>query len=164
MDTSSSLLLLGGLLSGLGDLAGALLGLLDRLDDTDGDGLPHVTDGETTEWWVGVVLLNTHGLRGDELGNAGVAGLDELGVRLDRLTGTTVDLLDELGELARNVRGVAVENGGVASTDLTGVVKDDNLGVEGRSLLGGVVLGVGGDVTTADILDRDVPIGTLSIL
>ena len=53
--------------------------------------------------------------------------------------------------------GVAVKNGGVAGTDLTGVVEDDDLGVEGRSLLGGVVLGVGRDVATADILDGDVP-------
>lgn len=143
-------------------LAAGLVSLLNGLDDTDGDGLTHVTDGETTKWWVGVVLLNTHGLRGDELGNARVAGLDELGARLDRLTGTTVDLLDELGELASNVGGVAVENGGVAGTDLTGVVEDDDLGVEGRSLLGGVVLGVGRDVATADILDGDVPNTTRS--
>ena len=137
-------------------LATRLVGLINGLDDTDGDGLTHVTDGEATKWGVGVVLLNTHGLAGDELGNARVAGLDELGVRLDDLTGTTVDLLDELGELASNVGGVAVENGGVASTDLTGVVEDDDLGVEGRGLLGGVVLGVRGDVATADILDGDV--------
>ena len=138
-------------------LATGLVGLVDGLDDTDGDGLPHVTDGETAEWWVGVVLLNTHGLRGDELGNAGIAGLDELGARLDGLASSAIDLLDQLGELASNVGGVAIENGGVAGTDLTGVVEDDDLGVEGRGLLGGVVLGVGGDVATADILDGDVP-------
>lgn len=53
------LLLLGGLLSRLGDLASGLVGLLDGLDDTDGNGLPHVTDGETTERRVLVVRLNT---------------------------------------------------------------------------------------------------------
>lgn len=31
------------LLGGLGDLAGSLVGLNDALDDTDGDGLTHVT-------------------------------------------------------------------------------------------------------------------------
>lgn len=51
---------------------------------------------------------------------------------------------------------VAIEDGGVAGTDLSGVVEDDDLGVEGSGLLGGVVLGVGGDVATADILDGDV--------
>jgi len=36
------------------------------------------------------------------------------------------------------------------------VVEDDNLGVEGLGTVGGVVLAVTSNVTTADILDRDV--------
>ena len=59
--------------------------------------------------------------------------------------------------------GVAVKYGRVASTDLTRVVEDDDLRGERRGLLGGVVLGVGGDVTTADILDRDVPANMMRI-
>jgi hypothetical protein len=68
---------------------------------------------------------------------------------------------------------VTVKDGGVAGTDLTchrvskalnvavphsltRVVEDDNLGVEGSGLLGGVVLRVGADVTTTDVLDGDV--------
>lgn len=43
------LLLLLSLLSGLGDLSSLSVGLLNGLDDTDSDGLPHVTDGESTE-------------------------------------------------------------------------------------------------------------------
>lgn len=104
-----------------------------------------------------VVRLHAHGLAGHKLGNAGITRLDELGRSLDRLAGTTVDLLDELSELAGNVGGVAIEDGSVAGTDLTRVVEDDDLGVEGRGLLGGVVLGVGSDVATADILDGHVP-------
>lgn len=154
--STSNLLLLGGLLSGLGDLASGLLGLVDGLDDADSDGLPHVTDSETTERRVLVVRLNTHGLGGDELDDGGVARLDELGGVLEGLTGTTIDLLDELSELASNVSSVAIEDGCVTGTDLTGVVEDDDLGVEGSGLLGGVVLGVGGDVATTDILDGDV--------
>lgn len=100
--------------------------------------------------------MTYHGLGGDELDDGGVAGLDELGRGLDRLTSTTIDLLNELSELASNVGGVAIEDGGVTSTDLAGVVEDDDLSVEGSGLLGRVVLGVGGDVSTADILDRDV--------
>ena len=138
-------------------LATRLVGLVDALDDTDSNGLPHVTDGETTKRGVLVVRLHAHGLAGHELGNASIARLDELGARLDRLTSSAIDLLDELGELASNVGGVAVKHRGVASTNLTGVVEDDNLGVERCSLLGGVVLGVGSDVTTTDILDRNVP-------
>ena len=137
-------------------LATALVGLLNRLDDTDGDGLPHVTDSETTERRVLSVRLNAHGLAGNELDDDGVAGLDELGVRLDRLTSSAIDLLEELSELASNVGGVAIEHRGVTGTDLTRVVEDDDLGVEGSGLLGGVVLGVGGDVATTDILDGNV--------
>ena len=144
-------------------LATRLVGLLDGLDDADGDRLPHVTDSETTKRGVLVVRLHAHGLAGHELGNASIARLDELGARLDRLTSSAIDLLDELGELASNVGGVAVKYGRVASTDLTRVVEDDDLRGERRGLLGGVVLGVGGDVTTADILDRDVPTSIVSI-
>lgn len=51
---------------------------------------------------------------------------------------------------------VAVEDGSVTSADLTGVVEDDDLGVEGGSTLRGIVLGVTADVTTADFLDGNV--------
>ena len=72
------------------------------------------------------------------------------------LTGSAVDLLKELGELAGDVGGVAVENWCVTSADLARVVEDNDLGVEGIAALGGVLLGVTGDVTTADFLDGNV--------
>jgi len=150
------LLLLGGLLSGLRHLATSLLGLVDGLDDADGDGLPHVTDGEATKRGVLIVRLDTHGLGRNELSNASITGLDKLGAVFDRFTSSPINLLDELGELAGNVGSVTIEDGCVTSANLTGVVEDDDLGVEGSSLLSGVVLGVGGDVATADILDGDV--------
>ena len=52
--------------------------------------------------------------------------------------------------------GVAVEDWGVTGTDLARVVHDDYLGVEGVAALGGVVLGVTGNVATADFLDGNV--------
>ena len=64
-------------------LASSLVSLLNRLDDTNGNGLPHVTDGETTKRGVLVVGLNAHGLGGDELGNASITHLDELGAGLN---------------------------------------------------------------------------------
>jgi hypothetical protein len=118
--------------------------------------LTHVTDGETTERRVVSEGLNAHGLGRNHLDDGGVTRLDELGGGLSRLSGTAVDLLEELGELASNVGGVAVEHWGVTSTDLTRVVEDDDLGVEGLSTLGGVVLGVTGNVATTDLLDGDV--------
>jgi hypothetical protein len=138
-------------------LATALLGLLHRFDNSNSDRLSHITDGEATERWIFSERLNTHGLRGDELDNGGIARLDKLGRVLDRFTRSTVDLLQKLREFACNVRGVAIEHGCVASANLTGVVEDNHLGVERGSLLGGVVLRVGGNVTTANFLDRDVP-------
>jgi len=152
----SSRLFLGSLGSRLGDLATGGSGLVNGLDDTDSDGLTHVTDGETSQRGVVGESLNAHGLGGNHLDDGGVTRLDELGVVLNGLSGTAVNLLEDLGELAGNVGSVAVEDGGVASTDLTGVVKDDDLGVEGSSAGRGVVLGVTSDVATANVLDGDV--------
>lgn len=121
-------------------LATSLVSLLDGLDDTDGNGLSHVTDGETTKRGVDVVLLDTHGLAGHKFGDASITRLDELGVRLDRLTRSAIDLLDELSELASNVGGMTIEDGSVTSADLTRMVENHDLRVEGRGLLGGVVL------------------------
>jgi len=54
------------------------------------------------------------------------------------------------------VGSVTIQDWGVTSTDLTRVVEDDNLGVEGLSSLGRIVLGVTSNVTTTDFLDGDV--------
>ena len=54
--------------------------------------------------------------------------------------------------------GVAIEDRGVTSANLSGVVEDDDLGVERSSLFSRVILRVGGDVSTTNIFDRDVPI------
>jgi hypothetical protein len=54
------------------------------------------------------------------------------------------------------VGSVAIEDGSVTSTDLTGVVEDDDLGGERSGTHGGVVLGVTSDVTTSDVLDGNV--------
>ena len=149
-------LFLASLGSGLGDLASTTSGLLNGLDDTDGDGLTHVTDGETTQGRVVGESLNTHGLGGNQLDDGRVTRLDELGVGLNGLTSSAVDLLLDLGELAGNVGSVAVQDGSVTSTDLTGVVQDNDLSIEGGSAHGRVVLGVTSDVATTDLLDGDV--------
>ena len=82
--------------------------------------------------------------------------LDELRVGLDEHASATIDLLEQLGELAGDVCSVAVEDGSVASTDLTWVVEDDDLGVEGVAAPRWVVLGFAGNVATTDLLDGDV--------
>merc|ERR1712117_797029 len=100
--------------------------------------------------------FDAHGLGGDQLDNAGVSRLDELGLVLGGLTGTTIDLLQDLLELAGNVSGVAIQDRGVSVADLSRVVQDNDLGGEAGAGRGGLVLGVGGDVATLDVLDGDV--------
>jgi len=148
----SFLLSLGG---GLGGLAGSLR-FLDGLDDTDSDGLSHISDGESSKWWVLGEGLDAHRLGGGHEDDGGVTGLDLLGEVLHLLTRSSIDLLLEFGELAGDMGSVAIEDWGVAVSDLTGVVHDDDLSGEGLGLLGGVVLGVGGDVSSSDVLDGNV--------
>jgi hypothetical protein len=72
------------------------------------------------------------------------------------LAGTTVNLLQKLSEFAGNVGGVAIQDWSVSSTDLTRVIEDNDLSVEGVSSLGRIILGVTADVSTSDFLDGDV--------
>merc|ERR1712234_52144 len=154
--STTRLLLLASLFGGLGDLArgGFLLG--DGLDDTDGDRLPHVTDGETTERRVVGESLDRHGLGGSHLHNGGIAVLDALGESFQFLAGTTIALLEDLFEFAGDVSGVAIHDRRISVLDFSRVVQDDDLRIEVLALLGRVVLGVRGDVATTDFLDGDV--------
>ena len=122
-------------------------------DDTDSDGLLHITNGEATEWWVLGELLDDHGLLWDELNHSGISGLDTGGILLGFLTSTLVDLGSDLGELASDVAGVAVKNWRVSISDLTGVVHDDYLGDKHLSVHGWIVLRVSGHVSSLDVLD-----------
>ena len=60
-----------------------------------------------------------------------------------------IALLFDLNERAGNVGRVAIQDGGLACADLTGVVQHDDLSEEIGSALGWVVFRVAGDVTTA---------------
>ena len=113
-------------------------------------------NGEAAQGRVVGEGLDTHGLGGNHLDDGSITRLDELGGGLNGLAGTAVDLLNKLGELAGDVGSVAIEDGCVTGTDLTRVVQNDNLGVEGVATLGGVVLGVTSNVATTDLLDGDV--------
>ena len=66
-----------------GGAGGILLG--GALDDAHGDGLPHVTHGETSQGREVDERLHAQRLGGDEGDNGGVTGLDELGVVLKLL-------------------------------------------------------------------------------
>jgi hypothetical protein len=128
----------------------------DFLDHTDGNGLAHITHGETSEGRVVGEGLNDHGLGGSAGHHAGITALDECGVLLNGLTGTTIDLGVNLLELGGDVAGVAIEHRSVTIDNLARVGHDDHLGGEGLGSLGRVVLGVGAHESTLDVLDRDV--------
>lgn len=149
------LFLLEGLVGSLGRLAG-LFGLVDSLDDTDSNGLSHVAYGKSSKRWVLVEGLDTHWLAWNHLDDGSITRLDKLGGIFNLLTSSAINLLDELRELACNVGSVAIEHRRVSSTNLTWVVEDDNLGVEGSGFLGWLVLGVRADKATSNFLDRDV--------
>jgi hypothetical protein len=72
------------------------------------------------------------------------------------LSRASVNLLKKLSELASDVSGVAIQNWCISSTDLTGVIEDNDLGIERVAALGRIILGVSAYVTTSDFLDRDV--------
>ena len=109
---------------------------VDGLDDTDGDGLTHLTNGEATQRREVGERLDAVRLGGHQGDHGGIVRLDELGVLLSRLARTTIALLLDLGEFAGNVGRVAIQDGGVAVADLAGVVPHDDLSEEIGSALG----------------------------
>jgi len=128
----------------------------DGLDDTDSNGSLHVSDSESTKRWEVGEGLNAHWLGWLDLDDGTVGGLDELGVLLKDFTVSSVDLLLDDVELASDVSGMAIEDWGVTVSDLTWVTKDDNLSIEGFALGGSVDLSVRCDITSFELLDRDV--------
>lgn len=115
--------------------------------------MTHVTYSKATQRREVREGLDAEGLGGDQGDHSGISGLDEFGVLLSGLAGTTIAFLLDLGELASDVGSVAIQDGGVAVTDLARVVQDDDLGEEVSSALGWVVLRVSGDVATTQFLD-----------
>jgi len=149
-------LLLAGLFGGFGDLARASLLLGDGLDDTDGDRLPHVTDGEATERRVVGESLDRHGLGGSHFHDGRVTVLDRFGEGFQLFAGTTIAFLEDLFEFAGDVSGVAIHDRRISILNFSWVVENDDLGIEVLALLSWIVLGVGCNIATTDFFDGDV--------
>jgi len=149
-------LFLASLLGGFGCLTTGSVRFFDGLDNTDSNSLSHVTDGESTKWWVGGESFNAHWLGWGHLDDSSITRFDLLWEVFHLLTGTSVDLFEQFSEFAGDVSGVAIQNWRVTVSDFTRVVQDNNLSVESLGFLGWIVLGVGGNVSTSDILDGDV--------
>ncbi|KAK7846503.1 hypothetical protein CFP56_007868 [Quercus suber] len=146
-------LLLG---SRLGNLGSRWILLLHALDDSDSHSLPHVPDGKTTKWGILGESFNNHGLGGNHLNHSRITILQEFGLLLKLLTRSPVNLGQELSKFDSNVGGVAIEDRGVTISNLTRVVHDDNLGGEVGCLLGRIILGVGGNIPTLEILNSNI--------
>merc|ERR1712165_329138 len=82
--------------------------------------------------------------------------LMNLGLASVALPVRTIDPLPDLVELASNVSSVAIQDWRVSVGDLSRVVENNDLSGEVSAAGGRLVLGVGGDVATLDVLDRDV--------
>jgi len=132
-----------------------LLLLEGFLDDTDGDGLLHISDSESSEWWEFVESLNNHWLGWGHSDDTSITRLEELWERLGNNTSSLVHLVFDFGELASDMAGVAIEDWSVTVHDLTWMVHDDNLSLEPLSVLCWLSLGIRGDVTSLDVSDGE---------
>jgi len=150
------LLLLASLFGGLGDLAGAGIFFGDGFDDSDGDGLPHVTDGEAAQRRIIGEGLDGHGLGRRHFNDGRVSILDGFRKSFQLFARTTIALLEDLLEFAGDVSGVAIHDRRISVLDFSRVIQNDDLSVEVLALFGWVVLGVGGDVATTDFFDGDI--------
>merc|ERR1712212_262781 len=140
---------------GRGFLHHSLL-LLGSLGDTDSHSLLHVTDSEATKRGILCEGLNTHGLGGLKVNHSSITRLDKLGVILKFLARATIALLLDFNKLAGNVSSVAIQHRCIAILDLTRVIQDDDLGVEGLGAPCGIILAVRSHIATTDVLNRDV--------
>ena len=130
-----------------------LLFLGGSFNDTDGDGLFHVSDSESSQRRIINEGLNTHGLGGFKDDQSRVTVLDELGLFFSGLTSSSVNLGLDFSEFAGNVSSVAIEDGGVSVFNLSGVVHDDDLSEERFGFFGGIVLDITTDISSLDVLD-----------
>jgi len=150
-----SLLAFLGLLGSFGDLAADLL--LDYLlDDSDSNGLPHVTHSEASERGIFIEGLHTHRFAGDHVNHAGITRLDRSRRFLERFTRTTIHLGQNGLELAGNVCSVAIEDRGVTLADVTRMVKNDDLSLKAFTALWRVILGIASHIASSDFFDRHV--------
>ena len=134
-------------------LTGGTLGLLlgGGLDDTDSDGLLHVSDSESTEWWEGSEGLDGHWLGWGHSDDTSITGFDGFWEFLSDGTGSLVHFVLDFSELASDMASMAIEDWRVTVHDLTWMVHDDDLSLEVVSVLCWLSLGIGGNVTSLDV-------------
>jgi len=130
--------------------------LFSLLDDTDSDGLFHVSDSESTEWWESGESFDNHWLGWGHSDDTGITRFDGFWEFLSDSTGSLVHLVLDFSELASNMASMAIEDWSVTVHDLTWMVHDDNLSLEELGVHSWLSLGVGSDVSSLDILNGEV--------
>ena len=126
------------------------------LDNTDSDSLFHVSDSESTEWWELSEGLDGHWLGWGHSDDTSITGFDGFWEFLSDSTGSFVHFVLDFSELASDMASMAIEDWRVTVHDLTWMVHDDNLSFEPLGVHSWLSLGVGGDVSSLDISDREI--------
>jgi len=126
---------------------------LSLFDNTDSDGVAHITHSKAAERSEVRVGFKTHGRGWGQSDHSGITSLDSGWKQGCDLTGTGIKLGQHSVEFACNVSSVAIQNGSVARLDLF-VLEDDNLSKESAHRLWWVLLGITSDITTGNLLDR----------
>jgi len=116
----------------------------------------HVSDGESSERRIFREDFNAHWFSGNHVNHAGLTSLDEFGELFKDLTSSSVNRRNNFFEFDGNVASVAIQDRAVTALDLSGVVQDDDLSLEVRDFSSWIILGIRANISSSDILDRDV--------
>ncbi len=93
--------------------------LINGFDDTDGNGLFHVSDGETTKRGVFLEHIDGEGFGGEEGNHSSITSFDEFGFFFKDLVDSSVNLGVDFTEFANNVSSVAIEDWAISVFDLS---------------------------------------------
>ena len=91
--------------------------VLNFLDDTDSDGLLHVSDSESSKWWELGESFDNHWLGWGHFDDSGISGFDGFWELFGNLTGSLVHLVLDLCEFTGDMGGVAIEDWRVSVHD-----------------------------------------------
>jgi hypothetical protein len=99
-------------------------------DNTDCNGLVHVSNGESTKGRKFFEGFDAHGLGWLQGNDTTVTGLKKFWVFFDDLIRSSVDLALDVSEFTGDVGLAAINDWSVTIADLTRVLKNNNLGLK----------------------------------
>lgn len=96
-------------------------------DDTDSNCLTHITDSESTEWWIVREFFHAHWFWWDHFNHSSFTWFQEFWCFFNGFTRSTIDFFEKFRKLASNVSCVTIEDWSIASTDLTRMIENNDL-------------------------------------